>query len=71
MGEPRSVVGLERRVTRLAAGGYHTCAKDEAGGVFCWGLNNNSQFGDGTLTSRDRAVSVPALTPAACDGFWS
>ena len=49
VGEPRTVVGLERRATRLAAGGYHTCAKDEAGGVSCWGLNNNSQFGDGPL----------------------
>ena len=41
-------------VTQLAAGGEHTCAlvKDatdlDFGSIYCWGLNDHGQLGDGT-----------------------
>ncbi len=56
-----NVRGLPRKVTAIAAGFYHTCALDVNGGVYCWGLNNLGQLGDGTIIQRDKAVGVMGL----------
>lgn len=40
-----AVPGLERNVTSITAGGWHTCALTRAGGVLCWGNNNQGQLG--------------------------
>jgi hypothetical protein len=48
--------GVDRSV--LSAGGRHSCAATNAGGVFCWGANDRGQLGDGTSMLRDRPGAV-------------
>jgi alpha-tubulin suppressor-like RCC1 family protein len=45
---PLAVVGLDRDVVALAAGGQHTCALLDDETIRCWGANNGGQLGDGT-----------------------
>lgn len=58
---PTTVSGLSSGVQKLATGGWHTCALNEAGAPLCWGSNTYGQLGDGTTTRR--------LTPAAVSGL--
>jgi alpha-tubulin suppressor-like RCC1 family protein len=47
-------------VTRVAAGGQHTCAIGDDGRVRCWGGNRDGQLGDvGLGDSRTTPVAVP------------
>jgi len=59
--EPVDVVGLSSGIQYLTAGGTHTCALNELGGVSCWGNNWSGQLGDGTLTDRTSPVVVENL----------
>jgi alpha-tubulin suppressor-like RCC1 family protein len=46
----------------IVAGDYHTCAIDNAGGGFCWGLNATGQLGIGGLGD--------VATPQPVAGTW-
>ena len=49
---PSVVLGLAGKVTAVATGGKHTCARIEDGGIQCWGDNAQGQLGDGTSSNR-------------------
>lgn len=57
---PVSVVGLPATVRQIAVGPQHTCARTDAGAVWCWGFN-----GAGQASSAGQAfLSVPTLFEA-------
>lgn len=58
-------------VIALAAGGSSTCALDESGAVFCFGLGRHGQIGDGTLETRARPTRVAMLLPATAISIGS
>jgi alpha-tubulin suppressor-like RCC1 family protein len=60
---PVDVYGLATGVRAPAAGLDHSCAVMSAGGVKCWGLNENGELGDGTTTNRLTPVDVVGFRP--------
>ncbi|ROR04058.1 alpha-tubulin suppressor-like RCC1 family protein [Delftia acidovorans] len=46
------------KVVEVAAGGFHTLARDEQGRLWAWGQNSGGQLGDGTTIDRNRPVRV-------------
>ncbi|WP_370631417.1 chromosome condensation regulator RCC1 [Methylosinus sp. Sm6] len=61
MGSARLAV-LGAGQAAYSAGGGHTCALSQTGGLKCWGDNLNASIGDGTATDRKTPVDVPGLT---------
>jgi alpha-tubulin suppressor-like RCC1 family protein len=58
---PVEVIGLNDEITAIAAGDYHTCALTAAGGVKCWGQNEEGQLGDGAPTFKAVVAPVDAV----------
>jgi alpha-tubulin suppressor-like RCC1 family protein len=58
---PVDVTGLGDVASDIHAGGWHTCARTQAGGIKCWGDNGTGQVGDGTTTNRLEPVDIVAL----------
>jgi len=60
---PTNVSGLTSGVSRIVAGGQHTCARLTSGGVKCWGNNSVGQVGNGLTGGVQLApVDVSTLT---------
>jgi alpha-tubulin suppressor-like RCC1 family protein len=60
---PVTVTGLTK-VTSIAAGLAHTCAVRVDGTVWCWGLNDSGQLGNGSLVKSAVPTQVKGLTGA-------
>ena len=58
---PTPVTGLSSGVASIVAGGSHTCAVTNAGGLKCWGNNLAGELGDGTTQQRNEPQDVPGL----------
>jgi hypothetical protein len=55
---PGDVLRLGGLVTAIGAGGHHTCAITTAGGVMCWGQNEEGELGNGATTNSSTPVAV-------------
>jgi len=48
-------------IAEISLGRDHACARLDNGGVWCWGLNEQGQLGDGTAIDRSQPTQVARL----------
>jgi hypothetical protein len=56
----------------ISAGRFHSCGRTSAGALYCWGLNDQGQLGNGTTTSSGTPVAVTggiSFTSVSAGGF--
>jgi alpha-tubulin suppressor-like RCC1 family protein len=58
---PVDVSSLNSGIISIDAGGYHSCALNSAGGIKCWGQNNQGQLGNGNTTNQTIPDSVMGI----------
>jgi alpha-tubulin suppressor-like RCC1 family protein len=58
---PTEELTSSRDWAQVSTGGGHTCAIKLDGTLFCWGLNDDGQLGDGTVTSTLEPVQEMTL----------
>lgn len=67
-------VRVDEKLTSISAAfsKNHTCARDQAGRAWCWGLNNYGQLGTGhfgSSSSPKRVVGLPAIRSVTTGGY--
>jgi alpha-tubulin suppressor-like RCC1 family protein len=69
---PVDVTGLPIGGVTVAAGGDHSCAVTNAGGVKCWGNNDKGQLGNDSNINSNVPVDVSGLSGviAITTGYW-
>jgi len=60
---PVAVSGLASGVADIAAGLYFECALTDAGGVLCWGANEDGEIGNNSTAQTRVPVAVSGLSP--------
>lgn len=57
-------VAIAEKLSSISAGADHTCAVTQSGALYCWGLNDRGQLGDGTTIDH----RLPALVSGLSSG---
>lgn len=65
---PVAIDPLPAAAVAVDGGEAFTCAVDGAGAVWCWGVNDDGQLGDGTGTMHSSPVQVSGLSGATVLG---
>ena len=63
---PVSVLGTVKTFCKISAGGNYSLAIDKNGRAWAWGLNQDGNLGDNTLSSRLTPVSVGGAVKTFC-----
>jgi alpha-tubulin suppressor-like RCC1 family protein len=58
---PVEVTALGRSVAEVRAGGLHSCARTSNGSMWCWGVSDAGQLGDGAFGAQSSPVQVTAM----------
>jgi hypothetical protein len=64
---PVQVTALGNDVAEVATGVGHTCARKKDGTLWCWGLNQYGQLGNGTATGRATCGPGTGMTESLCE----
>ncbi len=60
---PLMITGLPANIAEVEGGFDHTCAIDGAGGLWCWGDNDNRQLGRGGTSTTDDPMPAQVVLP--------